>query len=157
VDWLNPLQTKDQEKIAKLNDKCDAAGSFHDYYDGLRGATILLSATTGADCVNAVNGDCQCAQGVSGVQYLKSEFDDATNKCYCYVEWLNPATEQAEINALTTACGTDYDYDVSRPDAFLNGSGKVTSTIGERLGVCYEFKGSNKSSKATKSPKSQII
>ena len=56
VDWLNPLQTKDQEKIAKLNDKCDAAGSFRDYYDGLLGATILLSGTTSFDCVNSFPG-----------------------------------------------------------------------------------------------------
>lgn len=126
--------------------------TFFDYYDGLRSATIL-SATTSFDCVN---GDCQCAQAVSDVQYWSSEFDSANNKCYCYVIWLNPATEQEEINWLTTSYGRDYDYDVIRRfGTFLNGSGKVKSTDASAPAVCYEFKGSNKSSKATKSPKSE--
>ena len=70
--------------------------------------------------------------------------------------WLNPATEQSVIDALTTSCGGNYDVSYDESDDILNGSGKVKSTDGStgRSGrVCYEFKGSNKSSKASKSPK----
>ena len=105
MDWLNRLKTKDQKKIAELNDKCDAAGSNGDYFDGAV-AAVVFSATNADDCQT----DCiQCTRRVSGVEFIYYEFDNTNKLCQCEVEWLNPATEQSVIDALTltTSCGEE--------------------------------------------------
>ena len=153
-NWLNPQKAKDQQKIAKLNEACDAAGpSYQNYADGIVSA-VIYSATT----FDACNPGCRnCVKNVEGVQYSSYAFDATNNLCQCEVEWLNPATEQSVIDALTTSCGGDYE--VLYPGQMRNGSGKAKSTDGDVRysttfgGDCYEFKGSNKSSKASKSPK----
>ena len=151
VDWLNPQKTKDQKKIAKLNEKCDAAGSSAVYFDGLYGA-VTFSSTDETACLNYC---IQCTDNVARVERAASGFDTTNNVCQCNVKWLNPATtEQSVIDALTTSCGGNYDVLYDTLSGIRNGSGKVKSTDGSTAaGDCYEFKGSNKSSKATKSPK----
>ena len=65
---------------------------------------------------------CECTRRVKGVKHRG--FAVNFNECLCYVDWLDPANDQAVIADLNTACAPDGMYDGCCPDS----KGKVESS-----------------------------